>query len=154
LIPVRSDVDAKAAFVDELRRRGYEARVTATPADITAVKGGDTYYFEVKKTSRSEAYFGAATLTEWAAAMRFEPRFAFVVAFRRDSRWEFHEYTPAEFIEFSSIPPFKVYFQVPLGERKALPATRTTRSVRLTRDRIEAMGWLYSRFQEESRGRG
>jgi len=62
----KSDVNAKEAFRDILLTRGYESAViTATPADITAVKAGTTYYFEIKFTNKSYKYFGAATLTEW-----------------------------------------------------------------------------------------
>lgn len=65
----RSDVDAKQAFVEELNARGFEARIVSTPADIRATKGGETYHFEIKKTSRADSHFGAATLTEWEAAV-------------------------------------------------------------------------------------
>jgi hypothetical protein len=147
VVPVRSDVDAKAAFIKELARRGYTARVTAHPADISATRGPETHYFEIKKTGKETNYFGAATLTEWKAALDREDAFWFVVAFQRAGEWEFHEYTPAEFMEFNSIPPFKIYFQIPIGAAKATPVVRTTRSVRLTRDRISAMVRLFSGFQ-------
>lgn len=61
---LKSDVAAKEAFRDELLRRGFDAaRITGSPADITATKGGETFYFEVKFTRQSASYFGAATLT-------------------------------------------------------------------------------------------
>src|SRR5438034_11523356 len=75
----KSDVAAKKAFIEVLMKRGFEsATVTQSPADVTASRHGQTYYFEVKYTSRPKAYFGAATLTEWEAALAHEDRFRFV----------------------------------------------------------------------------
>ena len=68
---LKSDVAAKEAFRDELLRRGFDAaRITGSPADITATKGGETFYFEVKFIRQGASYFGAATLTEWDAALK------------------------------------------------------------------------------------
>jgi hypothetical protein len=144
---LKSDVSAKSAFVAELRRRGIYARVTASPADITASVNGVTQYYEVKYTRRSDSYFGAATLTEWEAAIRFEDSYWFVVAFERDGSWVFHEYTPSEFMAFSSIPPFKIFFQIPVGTSKASAPSRSGRSVRLTRDRLSSLASLFSDFK-------
>lgn len=66
MVNQKSDVPAKTAFIAELLSRGYSnARVTKRPADITAEKDGETYFFEIKSTSAEKSYFGAATLTEW-----------------------------------------------------------------------------------------
>ena len=66
----KSDVKAKEAYINFLLSHGFdEANVTARPADITARKNGETYYFEIKKTSKEKLYFGAATLTEWSEAV-------------------------------------------------------------------------------------
>jgi len=48
-------------------------------------------------------------------SIRAEERFTFVVAFLRDDGWAFHEYTPDEFMQMSYIPPFKIFFNVPVG---------------------------------------
>lgn len=46
----KSDVKAKEAYIKFLLSQGFdEAHVTARPADITAHKNGETYYFEIKK---------------------------------------------------------------------------------------------------------
>ena len=113
VVNAKSDVGAKEAFVAELLRRGFdEAKVTSRPADITARRGEVVYYFEIKFTQQDCRYFGAATLTEWEAALAHEERYRFVVAAKRDGLWVFHEYTPSEFMEFSYIPPFKIFFNV------------------------------------------
>jgi len=148
---LKSDVDAKHAFIKTLLDRGFDAaRVTSSPADITAHRGTDVYYFEVKYTAQKEQYFGAATLTEWGAALAYEDRYTFVVAARRDGGWAFHEYTPQEFMAFSSIPPFKVFFNIPVGNEKATQARRGVKRVQLTRERIAQMVELFTRFREKT----
>lgn len=147
-VNLRSDVDAKEAYIAVLLERGYaEARVTGSPADITARKGNEVFYFEIKYTGQDNQYFGAATLTEWEAALLHENRYFFVVAAKRAGIWIFHEYTPAEFMEFSYIPPFKVFFSVGVGKEKATEARRGTRRVQLTRERVKQMLELFSRFR-------
>ena len=146
----KSDVDAKAAFVVELSRRGFDTvKVTRSPADITAVRNGVIHYYEVKYTARGDLYFGAATLTEWEAAISNEANFTFVVALRKNGRWVFHEYTPREFMEFSTIPPFKAYFSVTVTADKDTRTRGRTKSVRLTRDRIAQMVALYQSFRDK-----
>jgi hypothetical protein len=67
----KSDINAKEAFIEELLRRcSDEARVTGSPADITARRGPDVFYFEIKYTAQDSQYFGAATLTEWEGRPR------------------------------------------------------------------------------------
>jgi hypothetical protein len=145
---LKSDVNAKEAFRDELLRRGYQtAVVTATPADITATKCGETYYFEIKFTKASAKYFGAATLTEWEAALRYEQRFWFVVAFVRDERWVFHEYTPAEFMQMSYIPPFKIFFNVGVAADKIVRSREGSVAVSLTKSRLAAMSEIFQQFR-------
>jgi hypothetical protein len=39
----------------------------------------------------------------------------FVVTTKRDEFWIFHEYMPAEFLEFIYIPSFKIFFNVTVG---------------------------------------
>ena len=118
MVNLKSDVDAKSAFADELRRRGYSSvAITRSPADITARKAGSVHYFEIKYTRQRLKYFGAATLTEWAAAVENEKCFRFVVCSKRAGQWVFAEYTPTESMAFSCIPPFKVYFDVSVGRR-------------------------------------
>ena len=148
---IKSDVDAKAAFVSHLLRTGFErAHVTGSPADITALKDGATYYFEIKFTRQGERYFGAATLTEWEAALANEEQFKFVVALIRNGEWEFHQYTPSEFMAFSYIPPFKVFFNVGVQGAKDTSQRRGSRSVRLTRERVQRMSALYSLLKNGS----
>lgn len=147
----KSDVNAKIAFIEELKRRGFaQARITASPADIIATKGGKTYYFEVKYTKQEKQYFGAATLTEWEAAFQNEESFWFVVAMERDGSWIFHEYTPNEFLEFSYIPPFKIFFNIPVGSEKASLASHGDARVGLTRERLDQLSKLYDRFRSNT----
>jgi hypothetical protein len=152
IVHPRNDVDAKQAFVDELVGQGFAAKVISSPADIKATKNGATYYFEIKKTSREDSYFGAATLTEWEAAIANPKHFYFVTAQVVGDSWIFHEYSPEEFMRFSTIPPFKVFFQIPVGtERAGAPELRRTRSIRLSADRVAEMSELFARWRAEGR---
>jgi hypothetical protein len=145
---LKSDVKAKEAFRDELLRRGFDtAVITGAPADITATKGNETYYFEIKFTNASNKYFGAATLTEWEAALHFEQRYCFVVAFLRDEDWVFHEYTPAEFMQMSYVPPFKIYFNVGVAADKVVRSREGSSAVSLSKERLSAMSELFRRFR-------
>lgn len=86
-----SDVRAKGAFIRELLAQGFES------AEGT----------QIKYTAQATSYFGAATLTEWEAAIHYEGRFSVVVAAERDGEWMCHEYTPEAFMQFriAGVPP-------------------------------------------------
>ena len=140
----KSDVKAKAAFVSNLEARGFQnAKVISSPCDISAEKDGEQWYFEIKMTSHKDTYFGAATMTEWEQAFKTPERFRFVIAIvdeAEDCGFKFIEMTPEEMMQYSTIPPFKVYFNINLekyygkesrpknpkkanGKRKAIPLT-------------------------------
>jgi hypothetical protein len=148
----KSDVLAKRAFITHLLlERGFdEARVTRRPADVTAIKGGQVYYFEIKYTSQVATYFGAATLSEWEAALEFEEFYRFVIAMKTDTGWTFREFTPAEFIQFSYIPPFKVFFSVPIDTKASSPIALKTKKVRMSRQRLSEMTAIYRKFRSEA----
>ncbi len=146
-INLKSDVEAKTAFIKELNARGFTAQVTKSPADITAVKNGQTHYFEIKYTARDKSYFGAATLTEWEAALRHEDHYLFVVATKRNNNWLFHEYTPSEFMEFSTVPPFKIFFQIEVNTERDTRKRGATTSVKLTRERLAQLVKIYKSFR-------
>jgi Holliday junction resolvase len=142
----KSDVSAKQAYIEYLLKKGYEkATVTASPADITAEKDGNTYYFEIKKTSQKEVYFGAATLTEWFEAVENETNYMFVIAKEiAENEFEFIEYTPEQFLQYSYIPPFKVYFNIDFtneNKKKKRP---------LTREQVKLMKEFYERILSEN----
>ena len=115
----KSDALAKEAYVKELQKNGYKAQIVKAPADIKAEKDGKTWYFEIKKTKHTDKYFGAATMTEWKQALEDPDHFRFVIAIDLgEGEWNFREYTPSVFMQLSTIPPFKVYFNVSLNEDK------------------------------------
>lgn len=140
----RSDVNAKRAFCADLIQRGYDnPRVIGSPADVTASKEGAAWYFEVKYTAKHEVYFGAATLTEWMAAVADPEHFRFVVAYQNSAGWQFDEYTVDEFMAYSYIPPFKVYFSVPVGKRPIKIGRAESKRIHLTEARLRAMGEVF-----------
>lgn len=129
----KSDVAAKAAFLNELANRGFNAEVVKAPADIKAVKDGQVWYFEIKMTKHTDRYFGAATMTEWAQAYKDPEHFRFVIAIDLgDGDWKFTEYTLWEFMEFSTIPPFKIYFNIDFTGKKR--KNGKSKAVKLTKE--------------------
>ena len=50
-------------------------------------------------------------------------------------------------MQFSYIPPFKIFFNVAVGANKAEAVSRGTKRVQLTRDRILQMLKLFSEFR-------
>lgn len=128
----KSDVEAKRAFVKELEKENFkDIKIASSPADIIAVKNGVKNYFEIKFTSQKDKYFGAATLTEWECAINNLDNFLFVVCRQKDNKWIFDRFSPKEFIRYSTIPPFKIFFNLDLkdfdkkksDETKALKAS-------------------------------
>lgn len=145
----RSDVAAKAAFCRWLVEHGYsKARVCAAPADVIATKDGREWLFEVKFTRACTHCFGAATLTEWAAAANDPEHFRFVIAYQRGGQWRFDCYTPDEFMAFSSVPPFKVYFNIPLDDRAAGTRSELSRKIHLTKARLKLLSRQFDELRE------
>jgi len=98
-------------------------------------------------TKQSNTYFGAATLTEWMTAFAFSGNFKFVIAktnvFEKD--FEFTEYSPQEFMEHSTIPPFKIYFNVNLNGETKVKKRRS--AIPLTKDTLELLTILHKKMR-------
>lgn len=141
----KSDVKAKAAYVEHLKSNGFtNPKVISSPADITAEKNGDTWYFEIKKTSQENKYFGAATLTEWIQALKDPDHFRFVIAREsNEEKFDFFEYTPSEFMEVSSIPPFKVFFNIDFRKTTQTSPGKSG-AIKATKDRINYLSKVFS----------
>ena len=117
MVNLKSDVEAKKAFVKELQKKNYQdIKITSSPTDISAKKKGTKYYFEIKFTNQKDKYFGAATLTEWECAIKNLDNFFFVVSRKENNKWIFKSFKPNEFIKYSTIPPFKIFFNVDLKD--------------------------------------
>ena len=55
---LKSDVEAKKAFVEELQKQNYQdIKITSSPTDISAIKEGTKYYFEIKFTNQKDKYY-------------------------------------------------------------------------------------------------
>lgn len=148
-MPKRTDVLAKQAFLEKLRSEGYTAEVKAQPSDIIAEKDGETWYFEIKMTEKTDSCFGAATLTEWEQAFKTPDRYRFVIAIKGENdTFTFREFTPAEFVQYSTIPPFKVYFNFNLQGETSRKRRKNNGAVTLTEDRFKDMLALYKKFKK------
>ena len=149
----KSDRIAKEKYVQLLKKKGFDnPRIISRPADICAQKDGITYYYEIKMTRKQDKYFGAATLTEWEQALKDPNHFFFVVALQNGSDIsEFREYTPDEFIEFSSIPPFKINFNMDLlRNSKSTKKNSKTKCVKATYEKIQRLLEFYKELQKSS----
>lgn len=159
----KSDVKAKEAFLAELAARGLTARITGAPADITATDAdGNVFYYEIKKTAsrcKGNDHFGAATLTEFSCALAHAGNYRFVVAHTDDAEsfFEFEEYSPAEFMKFCTIPPFKIYFNIPLdGGRETGAKTAVNRkepAIRATAENIRRMDVFFAELRQMPQNR-
>jgi len=146
----KNDGPAKQAFIKKLLSEGFEsAEVKAKPSDIIASKNGETWYYEMKLTDKQDKCFGAATLTEWEQAFKTPEHFRFVVAIRQsDDTFEFREYTPAEFMQFSTIPPFKIYFNINLDGKKQGKHRQHQSAITLTVRNFRLMLQLFQQMRE------
>ncbi len=143
-INLKSDVNAKRAFVKLLIERGYsDVKIVSSPADIIAMKENIRYYFEIKFTNKKDNYFGAATLTEWVVAINNPTNFKFVIAQKEGDLWKFLEYTPIEFMNFNTIPPFKTYFNIPFGKKILKKRNKLRKSIKLTEENLKKMNTLW-----------
>ena len=119
----KSDKEAVLAYKQYLEDKGFKnVRRIKAPADLEAYKDGDDtpYYFEVKMTLKqeNEKYFGAATETEWAQAIRDPDHYRFVLVRDHDDRqnFSFKEFALDDFRKYCSIPPFKIYCNIDLNQ--------------------------------------
>lgn len=148
-MPKRTDVLAKQAFLEKLRSEGYTAEIKAQPSDIIAEKDGETWYFEIKMTEKTDSCFGAATLTEWEQAFKTPDRYRFVIAIKGENdTFTFREFTPAEFMQYSTIPPFKVYFNLNLQGATSRKRRKYNGAVSFSEDRFKNMLELYKKFKK------
>lgn len=146
---VKSDCKAKKAYIEHLKKSGYSnCRVAQAPADIVAEKNGEVFYFEIKKTTKDK-YFGAATLTEWAQACATPNNYVFVVAKtdEKEQDFVFYEFTPEEFMGYSTLPPFKIYFNIDLNNQQKRPSRRG-RAIKLNQLILNKLLVFYSGLQQ------
>jgi Holliday junction resolvase len=141
----KSDKKAKDAYIVHLKSNGYEnVKIINSPVDISAEKNGETYYFEIKMTKKKTKYFGAATLTEWVQAFKTPNHFKFVIAITdvKEEDFKFIEFSPEEFMKHSTIPPFKIYFNINLEGNSKNKLRRS--AIQLTEATMKLMSEFYN----------
>lgn len=144
---IKSDLDAKTAFCKHLESMGFTTEIRQAPADIRAMKDGQEWFFEIKKTSQDKDYFGAATSTEWEQAFKDPAHYRFVICQKlADGSFKFIKFTPAQMMEYSTIPPFKIFFNVPLdGKEKKVKGV--SKALRLTQEAFTALNNMYKHLK-------
>lgn len=118
-----SDSGAKRTLKQMLEQMFPDSTIETNrrEADVILTRNNGTWYFEIKKTSKTDI-FGAATLTEWEAAFKHPDRYYFVLMkeLQDKSGFRYNFYTPAQFKEISTIPPFKINFNLHLDDSDAM----------------------------------
>ena len=96
-------------------------------------------------TRRTDTYFGAATATEWAQAFQDPDHYRFVIAQtdENENEFKFLEFTPKEFMKASTIPPFKVYFNIDLQTKKPIERNHKDGTVVLTKEAFDCIHNAY-----------
>lgn len=102
-----------------LENHGYsDVAITNSPTDLKGKKDGKDVNIEIKWTSKQK-YFGAATFTEWRPTLKGE-QVEFIVVKGSDSEdfdsWKYYTFSSEEFSKYSTIPPFKVNFNINLAD--------------------------------------
>ena len=77
-------------------------------------KKGNTWYFEIKQSNWPNGkFFDAATLTQWYTWYTNPERYYFVfITGKYKNKRQFTFVTASELMEHSTIPPFKIYFNI------------------------------------------
>lgn len=101
-------------------------------SDLKAVnENGEVFYYEIKST-RKNPYFGSASFSEWKLALENPESYFFIVAYFNDGCFDFFQFSPKEFLSYSTIPPIKVYFNLDIDnpQKKKKPRTALPLSVK------------------------
>ena len=94
--------------------------------------------------------FGAATLTEWRAAYLNSQNYFFVICQENGDEFHFTEYSPEEFEQFSTIPPFKIFFNIPLDKGAKVKSKRNNKTaIQLTKDRLSRLDQIFQEFKND-----
>ena len=155
---------AKAKFKEYLREEGYtEIKQINHPTDFEAYKNGIHYYFELKMTSKRDGvYFGAASITEWNAGLGDNnSELRFVIAQSKDetndenTTFDFEPITIKTLIPYSTIPPFKINFNLPLDKNKREETMTSTRrqnkAVQLSKDLVNPLYKLHEALKDDEK---
>ena len=83
-------------------------------------------------------------MTEWKQAFVDSEYYRFVVAKDLgEGNWDFREYTPGEFMEFCTIPPFKVYFNIDFTGKRSRKTNKKSKAVRLSPENFRKLADAY-----------
>jgi len=129
-----TDTEAIEPAKTWLHEQGFsKIKKINAPVDFQAERDGKKYFIELKYTASKNKYFGAATLTEWMCAIENPDNFYFLFAHQHEvnndvSKWDFELIGPNELIDYSTIPPFKIFFNIPLPLNSPRTPPKRTRA--------------------------
>lgn len=133
-----------------LKYEGYKkVKIINHPTDLRAEKDGTTIYFEVKSTNKDSDYFGAATLTEWTVNIREANLKYLIVRFDKDNNpVDYYIYDAKNFYKYSTVPPFKVNFNIDLLDRNK--HTKHPRAIALNDEVLNILHRVYAILKEKN----
>lgn len=119
--------------------RGMTIRKTRAIECIVNEKG-ETHYYKIKATAQEETYFGAIPLTAWKVAAEKPDNFTFVIAIynSKTDRFKFIRKSPEELLAVSSVPPFKIDFNLNLASKsKQTKQKKTIKSLQAIKNLVK-----------------
>ena len=114
---------------------------------IAKDENGNIHYFVLKTTEKKKTkkYFGAITLTKWQCYLEHKDFFHILVF---DDKIKENdgvvEYSAEELMRESTIPPFKINFNIDYKKEKNEKATK---SVRLTEERLHTLVKMFNELK-------
>ena len=119
--------------------RGMTIRKTRAIECIVNEKG-ETHYYKIKATAQEETYFGAIPLTAWKVAAEKPDNFTFVIAIynSKTDRFNFIKKSPLDLLAVSSVPPFKIDFNLNLASKsKQTKQKKTIKSLQAIKNLVK-----------------
>lgn len=159
----KSDKNAVAQCKKWLEETQHYSSVEIShhPTDIIGVsKNGESTHVEVKMTGKDD-YFGAATMTEWGVVSRKDSILKFVIARKDDTNkygYRFYMIDAETFYEISTVPPFKINFNIKESDYSDDKSTlffnqkrkRRKGTIELNKSIVCLMGDIYELLKEQS----
>lgn len=147
-----TDTEAIEPTKNWLTEQGfYNVQKINSPVDFKASRDGQEYFIELKFTSSKKTYFGAATLVEWECALENPENFYFLFAHKqisvtRDDIWDFELMLAEELMKYSTIPPFKIFFSIPLPLKSSRSPPQRKSAKQATQENIRYLSDVFSKL--------
>ena len=147
-----TDTEAIEPTKNWLTEQGFcNVQKINSPVDFKASRDGQEFFIELKFTSSEKTYFGAATLVEWVCALENPGNFYFLFAHKQisvtgDDIWDFELMLAEELMKYSTIPPFKIFFSIPLPLKSSRSPPQRKSAKQATQENIRYLSEVFSKL--------